>query len=112
MLFRSESGGGSHTYIFTPKSATLAIPGSIYITAVMPVTLPQRVQQQMKKDVTFVDHAVGPEVCRYSRKIQRVKGKYSELNGTTVTVKVNGKNPEIGMLCSDLKKGGFNPTSF
>jgi hypothetical protein len=46
--------------------------------------------------VTVVEHAAGPEVCSYTKKVEGVKGKYAAFNGKTMTVKINGSNPFIG----------------
>jgi hypothetical protein len=99
-------GGGQHTYILTPTNALAA---GLYVTVISPVAFPQKVLNS--KGVTLVEHASGPEMCSYSKKIEGVKGKYAAFNGKTVTVKINGSNPFIGQVCSALKKGGFNPTN-
>jgi hypothetical protein len=76
-----------------------------------PVAIPQSILDKAKKNVTFVDNAVGKEVCSESKKIEGVKGKYADLNGQTVTLKVNGSNPFISQVCTALQKAKFNPTS-
>lgn len=98
--------GNKHTYVITPTSPLAA---GIYLTIVSPVALPQSVLDQ--KSITVAEKAVGPEVCSYSKQIEGVKGKYADLNGKTVTLKVNGSNGFIGLVCGALKKGGFNPTN-
>lgn len=107
-------GSSSHTYIVTPSatSGEGALAKGIYLTIVSPVAFPQSVLDKAKKSVTFVAHATGPEVCSQSKKIQGEKGKYADLNGETVTVKVNGSNPLTSLVCSGLKKQtGFDPTN-
>jgi hypothetical protein len=106
-------GGESHTYIVTPSATSKngALVKGIYLTVISPVAFPQSVLDKAKKSVTFVEHAIGPEVCSRSEKIEGGKGKYANLNGTTVTVKVNGSNSLIPLVCAGLKKGGFNLTS-
>jgi hypothetical protein len=108
------AGSSSHTYIVTPSatSGEGALAKGIYLTIVSPVAFPQSVLDKAKKSVTFVEQATGPEVCSQSKKIQGVKGKYADLNGETVTVKVNGSNPLTSLVCSGLKKqAGFDPTN-
>src|SRR5438876_10103295 len=101
-------GGGSHTYVLTPSAtgASGALAAGIYISIVSPVALPQAFVDQAK-DVTFVERPVGPEICSYSKTIQGAKGRYAYLNGKTMTVKVNGSNPFISLIRSQLKKGPF-----
>jgi hypothetical protein len=103
----TSTGSGDHTYIMTPSATgpESALAAGIYITLVSPVAMPQNVITNAK-DVTFVQHAVGPEVCTYTKKIENAKGKYADMNGKTVTLKVNGTNGFIGFLCSAFKKGG------
>ena len=107
-------GSSSHTYIVTPSatSGAGALAKGIYLTIDSPVAFPQSVLDKAKKSVTFVENAKGPEVCSQSKKIEGVKGKYADLNGQTVTVKVNGSNPFTSLVCSGLKKqGSFDPTN-
>jgi hypothetical protein len=120
LLAGCGGGSGSHTYIVTASIPTggsglgalgSLFAGGIYITLVTPVAIPQSDLNAMKKTLTFVDHAGGPEVCSYSQKVHGVTGKYAFLNGKEVTIKINGTNPLISTFCSAIQKSGFNPTS-
>ena len=109
VLALAGCGGSSHTYVVTPSSSLAA---GVYVTIVSPVPLPQGMLDQMKKGLTFVERAQGPEICTYSKEIQGVKGQYASFNGKTLTVKVNGSSPLISAVCSGLQKHAFNPTDF
>ena len=104
------SGGGSadHTYILTPSSQ---LASGLYITVISPVAFPQSILDKARKNATFVKHAAGPEACSYSKTIQGVSGQYADLNGKTVTVKINGTSGFTSQVCSILKKVTFNPTN-
>ena len=97
----------------TPSAtgASGGLAAGIYITLVFPIALPQGLLDEMKKSVTLVERPTGPEVCSYSKKIEGAKGKYAYLNGKRATVKVNGSNPLISLVCSGLKKAPLNLAS-
>ena len=102
---------GQSTYIVIPSAtgASGALAAGIYVTFVTPIPLSPSALNSMKKKVTFVETALGPQVCAYSKKIRGVTGKYAYLNGQSVTIKLNGTNPLIGIICSAIQKSGFNP---
>jgi hypothetical protein len=97
----SSSGSGTHTYIVTPTAPSLA---GIYITSISPAALPRSALSNVKREAKFVGKAKGPEACSYSYKIRGLTGKYANVNGKTVRVKVNGSNPLISQMCAYLRK--------
>jgi hypothetical protein len=101
--------GARHTYIAKPT--VNGVPIGAYVTIVSPVAFPQSLLDTEKKGgAIFVQHAVGPEVCSFSKRIEGMKGKDAFLNGKSVTLKVNGSNLRVtSLVCSTLKKQAFNP---
>ncbi len=95
--------GAHHTYIVRSTSG-------VYITIDSPVALPSALVAEFRSGGTLVKHATGPQACSYAKTIKEAKGKYASLNGKTITVKANGSNPLMSLVCTSLKKT-FNPST-
>jgi hypothetical protein len=103
------SGGGSqsnaHTYVVKPPASS-GVSG-IYVTIVSPVAIPTSVLT--KHGARIVGHATGPQKCSYAKTAEGLHGQLADLNGKTVTVKVNGSTALVSLVCSTLKTAAFNP---
>jgi hypothetical protein len=101
------SGGGSssHTYVVAAPTQNSAGAG-IYVTIVSPVALPASLLT--KNGARIVGQAKGPQVCSYTKMVSGGHGRSAVLNGKRVTLKVNGSNPFVSMICSLLKKTPFH----
>jgi hypothetical protein len=109
LVFGGCGGAGArHTYIVRPSVD--GVPIAAYITIVSPVAFPRSLLDREKNGATFVHHAVGPQVCSFSKKMAGARGKDAFLNGKPVTLKVNGSNRQVtSVVCSSLQKQAFNP---
>jgi hypothetical protein len=99
------SNSSSHTYVVTPP-ANSGVSG-ISVTIVSPVALPTNLIA--KTGAKIVSQPIGPQKCSYSKTAQGLHGQWADLNGKTVTVKVNGSTPLVSLVCSALKTAPFNP---
>jgi hypothetical protein len=64
------------------------------------------------KDARFVKHAAGPEACSHSKEIEGLTGRYSDLNGTTVTVKIGGTNGFDSQACTHPPESQIQPDQY
>jgi hypothetical protein len=99
-----KAASGSHTYVETPLSH--GAPTGIYVTLISPVPIPRNLLT--RKGARIVARAKGPEVCSATKTVHGGRGPSAFLNGKTVTVKINGSNPELSLICGILRKGTFN----
>ena len=99
------SNSSSHTYVVTPPASS-GVSG-ISVTIVSPVAIPTSLLT--KSGGKIVSHPTGPQKCSYTKTAQGLHGQWADLNGKTVTVKVNGSSQLAPMVCSILKSSAFNP---
>jgi hypothetical protein len=98
------SAAGSYTYIEEPLSH--GAPSGIYTTLISPVPIPRSFLT--RKNTRLVTQAKGHLDCSATKIVRGGRGPSAFLNGKAVTVKINGANPEMSLLCSVLKKGTFD----
>ena len=90
-----ESNSSSHTYVVTPPASS-GVSG--LLTIVSPVAIPTSLLT--KSGGKIVSHPTGPQKCSYTKTAQGLHGQWADLNGKTVTVKVNGSSRLAPMVCS------------
>jgi predicted small secreted protein len=99
------SGAGSHTYVLAAAKQTG--PGAgIYVTIVSPVAIPTGLLT--KHGAKMVGQVKGPQACSVQKTVRGSRGPGAFLNGKAVTVKINGSNPFVSMICSLLKTKRFD----
>jgi hypothetical protein len=99
------SGSSSHTYVV--EASKQSGPGAgIYVTLVSPVAIPTSLIT--KHGARIVGQAKGPQACSYTKRVSGGHGQSAVLNGKTVTLKVNGSNALVSLICGLLKKTPFH----
>jgi hypothetical protein len=102
------STGNSHTYVITPSEQNGLAKG-IYVTIVSPVAIPTKLLTFGGS--TVVSGASGPQKCAYTKTVQGTHGPGAFLRGKQITLKVNGTNPLVGLVCSTLKTTPFKASN-
>jgi hypothetical protein len=98
------SAAGARTYVEEPVND--GVPSGIYVTVVSPVPIPGDLLTH--KTARIVAEAKGPQACSATKTVHGGHGHAAFLNGRSLTIRVNGSNPEVSIICAILKKGTIN----
>jgi hypothetical protein len=103
MATTTSTKNPAHTYVL--KGWRRGDRG-IYVTIVSPVAIPIRLMT--RGSGKLVGQARGPLVCSFTKTVHNPTSSTAFLDGTRVTLKINGSNPLTSSLCTLVKRAQFD----